>query len=99
MGRNTDEKVDLGGSDFLVAGVVGGYSVAHYHENELQYQRNITNGQTAIAQKIMRLPRIIFHGPSQRRKTTGRQPTSSTKLGNLPAQNLNLKVMNLPARG
>lgn len=36
---------------FLVAGVVGGYSVAHYHENELQYQRNITNGQTAIAQK------------------------------------------------
>lgn len=36
---------------FLVAGVVGGYSVAHYHENELQYQRNITNGQTAIVQK------------------------------------------------
>ncbi len=29
---------------FLVAGVVGGYSVAHYPENELQYQRNITNG-------------------------------------------------------
>lgn len=35
---------------FLVAGVVGGYSVAHYHEEELQYSRNVVNGQTAIEQ-------------------------------------------------
>ncbi len=36
---------------FLVAGVVGGYSVLIITKIELQYQRNITNGQTAIAQK------------------------------------------------
>jgi hypothetical protein len=36
---------------FLVAGVVGGYSLAHYHENELQYNRDIVNGETAIEQK------------------------------------------------
>lgn len=35
---------------FLVAGVVGGYSVAHYHEDQLQYSRNVVNGQTAIEQ-------------------------------------------------
>ncbi|XID86652.1 hypothetical protein ACF0HX_03725 [Pediococcus pentosaceus] len=35
---------------FLVAGVVGGYAVAHYHEEQVQYERNITNGKTAIDQ-------------------------------------------------
>ncbi len=35
---------------FLVAGVVGGYAVSHYRAEQLQYNRNVTNGKTAIEQ-------------------------------------------------
>lgn len=54
---------------FLVAGVVGGYAVAHYHEEQVQYERNITNGKTAQSVCTLSFTLVIIYAVNNQRKT------------------------------